>query len=127
MVHVLLVDADKQLSDSYAKYLKNAGYSVALAPSAKSALTACEQKIPDIIVLELQLQGHSGLEFLQELKTYPEWNDIPILLHTFVPQDNLNNLEQAFKSYGIVNYAYKPETSLKRLVSFVEDALAVKL
>jgi CheY-like chemotaxis protein len=127
MAQVLIVDADKVLRGSYSTILEGNGHYVAQAHSAQSALAACEKQTPDIIVLELQLQGHSGLEFLQELRTYPEWNDIPVLLHTFVPQGNLTNFEQAFKSYGIVDYAYKPETSLKKLVNLVEDTVALKL
>jgi CheY-like chemotaxis protein len=127
MPHILLIDADKRLRETYAKSLQAAGHSVALAASAQGAVGELEAKKPELVVLELQLQGHSGVEFLQEMRSYPEWSDIPVLLHTFVPQDNLQNFKQAFRAYGIVGYTYKPETSLQKLVNLVDGALQVKV
>ena len=127
MKHVLLVDADVRLRKTYASALETAGFSVAQAASAQSAIGLCETATPDIIVLDLQLAEHSGLEFLQELRSYSEWGSIPVLLHTMVPVQNLQNLDEAFKTFGIAGYAYKPETSLKKLVSLVEDSLQLKV
>jgi DNA-binding response OmpR family regulator len=127
MSHVLIVDADRRLRSAYSRALEAEDHVVAQAASAQAAIGACEDKKPDIIVLELQLQGHSGVEFLQELRSYPEWNAVPVLLHTFVPRESLQNFDQAFKTYGIVGYTYKPDTSLKKLVSLVEETLQAKV
>ena len=126
MIHILIIDADKTLRGTYAKALEKAGYSVAVAPSAQAAIGLCEEHIPDVIVLELQLQGHSGVEFLHELRSYPEWLHIPVLLQTLVPSKDLDGFEKAFKSMGIAGYAYKPETTLKKLVDIISDTVQIK-
>lgn len=127
MSHILVVDADKRLRGTYVEVLEIAGYSVTPAASAQASIGAIEDRAPDLILLELQLQAHSGVEFLHELRSYPEWQSIPVVLHTMVPWSDLKDFKQAFESLGIIDYAYKPETSLKQLVALVDDALSAKV
>lgn len=121
MKHVLVVDADRQLRSVYISALEAAGFTAVGAVSAQAAVGQCESKLPNVIILELQLQGHSGVELLHELRSYPEWQHIPVILQTMVPRKALERFDDAFKTMGIVAYAYKPETSLKKLISLVKD------
>lgn len=125
MRHVLLVEADKTIRDQTVLACQGAGLSVSTSSNAQTAIGACEDHKPDVIVLELQLRGHSGIEFLHELRSYPEWQDIPVVLHTLVPWADLEKFKDAFKSMGIVGYAYKPETSFRKLIGLLEDTLSI--
>jgi CheY-like chemotaxis protein len=127
MKHILVIDPDKSLCGAYVSALESAGYSAAGVAGAESAIGICEEHKPDVIILELQLQGHSGVEFLHELRSYPEWQGIPVILHSMVPSKNLERFKQAFNNLGVVGCAYKPETSLAKLVDLVEEATAVKV
>ncbi|MBA3758645.1 response regulator [Candidatus Saccharibacteria bacterium] len=122
-MHVLVIDSDKALRNFYVSTIEVAGYTAVGAASAQSAIGSCEDHCPDVVVLELQLHGHSGVEFLHELRSYPEWQNIPVILHTVVPSKDLHGFEQALKNMRIVAYAYKPETSLKKLVSLINDSV----
>lgn len=124
MKQILIVDADRTLSATFATYLEAQGASVGLAVSAQSAVLVCEEKTPDIIILELQLVGHSGVEFLHELRSYAEWQHIPVLLHTNIPERDLTGFDEAFETLGVVGYLYKPDTSLKKLHEKVQDMIA---
>lgn len=124
--HILVVDADLSLRNTYISALQAAGFSAAGAGSAQSAIRACELQIPDVVILELQLHSHSGVEFLHELRSYAEWQDIPVILHTLVAKQDLQGFDHAFKTLQVVGYAYKPETSLKKLVGLVGDIITVK-
>lgn len=121
MKKLLLVEPDRSLADTYTETFKNAGYKVDVSTSAAMAVSLCEKTIPDLIVLELQLQGHSGVEFLHELRSYSEWQNIPVVLHTYVPEAKLVKFNKSFKTLGIIGYAYKPATSLKQLVGIVNE------
>lgn len=126
-MHILLVDSDKILQSTYAQALVNAGHTVANSFSAQDAISKCEEKVPDLVLLELQLQGHSGVELLHELRSYPEWQNIPVILHTFVPPGAMQGYDEAFKHLKIIGYAYKPDTTLKKLVSLVGELTPVNL
>lgn len=126
MSFILVIDADKRLRDTYVAALGSAGHSVVGAASAQASIAACEAREPDLILLELQLQGHSGVEFLHELRSYPEWQNIPVILHTMVPWTELKGFDHAFETLGITGYAYKPETTLKKLISLVNNSSPVR-
>lgn len=127
MKQVLILDADPILRNASAHALTAAGFGVQLAASAQGAVAACEGQKPDIIVLELQLTGHSGVEFLHELLSYPEWQGIPVVLYTMVPERDLQGFDTSFRTLGIVRYAYKPETSLQKLADIVSDVSSLRV
>lgn len=127
MKQVLILDADPILRNASAHALTATGFGVQLAASAQGAVAACEDQKPDVIVLELQLTGHSGVEFLHELLSYPEWQGIPVVLYTMVPERDLQGFDTSFRTLGIVRYAYKPETSLQKLADIVSDVSSLRV
>jgi len=66
MAHILLIEPDRPLAGSYCQALETAGHQVVLCAGAQSAIFATDSRIPDVIVLELQLIEHSGIEFLYQ-------------------------------------------------------------
>lgn len=126
MKHVLVVDADAQLRKAAVSALEAAGLSSVAVSSAERAIASCETMQPDVIVLDLQLRGHSGVELLHELRSYGEWQQIPVVLYTAVPSSDLTGFEQAFDLLGIKSYLYKPETTLKKLTDTVHDVAMIR-
>jgi twitching motility two-component system response regulator PilH len=116
-MNILLIEPDALLGKTYKVGLERAGHSVVVCRHAQSAVAAAEKSVPDIILLELQLPGHSGVEFLYEFRSYPEWQDIPVILHTWVPKQDVV-LQQRL---NISEHLYKPTTNLRQLVRAVSD------
>lgn len=127
MSHILLVDADAPLRKLTKAAFEAAGYTAAAASSAAKAIALCEERQPDIIVLDLQLRGHSGVELLHELRSYQEWQHIPVILYTNIPKNDLAGFEKAFALTGIRAYCYKPETTFKKLIDTVTDVAVHKV
>lgn len=122
-MNILLIEPNAQLAKVYSQYLASQKNVVAVSHDAQGAVHMIDSAVPDVIVLELQLSQHGGIEFLHELRSYPEWKDIPIVLHTMVPHDRLGLSDNLRRSLGIVGYFYKPTTSLAQLKSGVEQAV----
>jgi len=121
-VNVLIVEPDGLLGSIYQKVLESAGHRVVWSTGAQGAITLADVTTPDVVVLELQLRGHSGIEFLYEFRSYPEWQAIPIILHTFVPRQALTLPAQL----NVPLHLYKPTTKLTSLVHAVSEAASVK-
>jgi len=68
--------------------------------------------------LELQLASHNGIEFLYELRSYNDWQSIPVIIHSLVPATAFTNIAPEL---GVVSYLYKPTTTLKKLCTSVSD------
>lgn len=127
MAHILLIEPDRLLAETYRQCLETAGHTVVPCASAQAAVLAADQQKPDVIVLEIQLIEHSGIEFLYEFRSYPDWQNIPVVVHTHVPPvEFANNGLLLREELGVAAYLYKPVTSLKKLQRTISEQLPVK-
>ncbi|HUA13632.1 MAG TPA: response regulator [Candidatus Sulfotelmatobacter sp.] len=121
---ILIIEPDKVLSDIYLKTLKCEGYNARIARSAQSALDAADHIKPDLVILELQLVEHSGIEFLYEFRSYAEWSNVPILIYTSVPPTEFSDSWQILKNeIKISKYLCKTDTDLKRLLGEIKGLI----
>ena len=60
--------------------LEMKGYAVISAADGHRAVEAAVQKIPDLILIDLQLPGLNGLSVTKELRLRPELQAVPIIL-----------------------------------------------
>ncbi len=118
-MNILLIEPDKKLGNTYKQALEAAGHPVQWALHAQDAVHSADAQRPELIILELQLAAHNGIEFLYEFRSYPEWQDIAVILLTMVPPASLAITTEMMDRFRIVDCLYKPATSLKRLVSAV--------
>jgi DNA-binding NtrC family response regulator len=66
MKRVLVVDDEPELTDVVKEYLQDR-YEVEVAHNGKAALAAAQQKRPDVVFLDINMPGPSGLDVLREL------------------------------------------------------------
>lgn len=82
--YVAIVDDDESVCRSFARLLRTAGYQSVTYPSAEAFLGDSKRPHFDCLVLDLQLQGISGLELSRRLAAV---NDLtPVIFIT--AQDN---------------------------------------
>jgi DNA-binding response OmpR family regulator len=124
-MHVLFVEPDILLGRTYQRLFEQAGHTARHARSAQAAVHAADERMPDVVVLELQLGRHNGVEFLYEFRSYSEWLDIPIIIHSFVPPQELHGAATLQTELGVCRVLHKPATSLAQLLAAVTQATAV--
>lgn len=121
-MNILLIEPDKVLAQILKLAMKTDGHEVVIKRTAQSALDSLDENIPDIVVLEIQLDKHNGIEYLYELRSYSEWQAIPVIVHT----KNRNVLNDDFKiiwnQAGVKEIFYKPQTTTKQLIRSLELA-----
>src|SRR5438132_74554 len=100
-MHILLIEPDRPQARTLASALQQAGHTVAHAVSAQGAVHLADEQSPDVVVLELQLPQHNGVEFLYEFRSYPEWLHVPVVLHTFVPERELAHAAVLHTELGV--------------------------
>lgn len=66
--HILVIDDDEVARDSAQVLLSRWGYRVTLAETGEKGLEALESDPPDLIVVDLQMPGISGLEVLEAVR-----------------------------------------------------------
>jgi DNA-binding response OmpR family regulator len=80
MARLLVVDDERDIRYLYAAELKDEGYQVDTAASGADAAELLQQHHYDLIVLDIQMKGESGLQLLQ--KIVRERTDLPVILCT---------------------------------------------
>lgn len=116
MKHVLIIEPNRLLSDSYRQSLELIGLKTSVASGAQEAIDCADNQMPDIVLLELQLADHSGLEFLHEFRSYADWQQIPVIVNSNIPAHRVSQNRQYLQQLGIRKVLYKPTASLKEII-----------
>jgi len=116
---ILIVDDEADIGDLVAGILEDEGYAARTAREADSALAAIAQRRPNLIFLDIWLQGSrlDGLELLNEIKT--QHPDIPVVMIS--GHGNIETAVAAIKR-GAYDFIEKPFNA-DRLVMVTERAL----
>ncbi|MET0779307.1 MAG: response regulator [Candidatus Saccharimonadales bacterium] len=125
MSHILLLEPNTLLARTYTQVLMQAGHTVAPVRGAQQAIHAADQQMPDIVILELQLPAHNGIEFLHEFRSYPEWQQVPAVVNTTLAPALMQPYTQTLKQdLGVQVILYKPTATLAELCRAVKAGAA---
>ena len=116
-----MLEPDIVLATIYSAALESAGHVVRKCHTAQAAIFTADVFQPQAVVMELQLPGHSGIEFLYEYRSYAEWQSVPVIAHTWIPGGSLDMDLPVVKQLGILRHLYKPVTSLRDLVRAINS------
>lgn len=121
--HVLVIEPDKILASQIEEYLLSKNYRVTVAHDAQAAVLAADTTTPNVVVLEVLLAQHSGIEFLYEFRSYSEWQRVPVIILSRVSQADLQVSPKTMQDLGIVAALYKPQSRLQKIGDAIDKAL----
>lgn len=102
-IQILWVDDEIHLLKPYIIYLEDKGYHVTAVNSGQDAIDICQTDTFDIVFLDENMPGLSGLEVLQEIKNlHPT---LPVVMITKSEEESI--MEQAI-GQKIADYLIKP-------------------
>jgi DNA-binding response OmpR family regulator len=120
-MNILIIEPDKVLAMTYARALHAAGHAPICCTDAQQGVFAADAQTPDVVLLELQLVSHSGIEFLYEFRSYPEWQNVPVIILSQVPPaEFIDSWDVLQQELGVQQYLYKPHTTLVKLAQAVQ-------
>ena len=121
---ILLVEDDVWLAELYQMVLSSTHREVIIAGTAVEALKVLDdhERI-DLIILDMFLPEHNGIEFLHEAASYTDTNVVPVIVLSSVSQSDLGMSEARWHEYGVVQYLYKPKTKPQDLLAAVKKQL----
>ena len=79
---VVIVDDDVDLAEELREMLVDAGYSVKTLSESMTASGFIRDSGPDVILLDIMMNGKNGFEVAAELANDPETAGIPIVMMT---------------------------------------------
>lgn len=123
MTYVLVVEPDRTLARTLKQHLVGNNFKATAALTAQDGIIMADEAKPDVVVLELAMPEHNGIEFLQEFRSYSDWLQIPIVVYSHIPREDTGLSIADWQKYGVVAYTYKPTTNLKQLSGIIRNAV----
>ena len=120
---VLLVEDSKFLRMANERALSRAGFQVSTAADGEEALQVANDKLPDIILLDMMLPKISGPDVLKALKGNPATTDIPVIVLTSLSQKNEEKLLHEGAAAYFEKSTLELDKSSDRLAVTVETVL----
>jgi CheY-like chemotaxis protein len=105
--------------------LEHAGYRVLSTESASIAIAIVHTEMPNLILMDIQLPGMSGIDAVRQLKTDPVTRDIPVIALTAFA---MKGDEERILGSGFDDYLSKPfdyRDLLARVVALIDGAQEV--
>jgi CheY-like chemotaxis protein len=120
---ILLVDDSRLLRTANHRALVRAGYDVIDAEDGVRGLQLAQERLPDLILLDMMLPLLPGPEVLRALKNDPRTNCIPVIVLTSLSQKNKEQLQHD----GAADFVEKSDNLLRNdseiLVKAIQKAL----
>lgn len=79
MKNVLVIDDDEKICWAFTQFLESENYNPTIANSAEEGLRRIDSDKPDVVLLDVNLPGMSGLEALSEIKIHHPWVIVVII------------------------------------------------
>jgi PleD family two-component response regulator len=103
--HILIVEDDIDLAEMLVTFFQRVGYEVLATPYGEEALILCEEKMPELTILDINLPDIDGYKVYRRLRSNPMTKHIAVIFLTqkALKDDKLMGLE-----LGAVDYITKP-------------------
>jgi two-component system, sensor histidine kinase and response regulator len=103
--HVLAVDDILENLQVLGSLLRESGVKFAFATSGKQALNSVASKLPDLILLDINMPEMDGFEVCEKLKSNPQTAEVPVIFLT--AKTEAEDIVKGFQLGG-VDYITKP-------------------
>ena len=127
---IYIVEDDKNICEIESYALKNSGYSTESFLDAKSFFAAMEDKIPDLVLLDVMLPDEDGLEIVGKMRHNYRTNRVPIMLVTAKTTeiDKVKGLDigaddYLTKPFGVMELISRVKALLRRSQSLMDEAV----
>ncbi len=118
--HVLVVEDEQATADILKFNLELRGYSSECAYDGDEAIRMAAARVPDLMILDINMPGMSGWEVLDLLPEDEEMSVVPVVILS--GRDTLSDIKMGW-SYEIVAYFTKP-FDMTELMDLVDRVLA---
>jgi DNA-binding response OmpR family regulator len=114
---ILIVDDDETFLEELDNTMQMCGYDTITRNSGKTVVKDADEKKPDVILLDMKINGKSGFQIADDLKHVPATSNIPIVAMTGIFTERLHRT--FMKGLGIDECVLKPFNPLD-IISKIE-------
>lgn len=120
MARIIIADDDEIVATIVSDALFAAGHAVGWVSDGASALEVIRRRAPDVLILDCNMPGKSGIMVLRELRQSPDFYRLPVLMLT---ARGSTSDEEIARYEGANDYLTKPFDPIE-LIDRVEELTA---
>ncbi|MBV6623362.1 MAG: GAF domain-containing protein [Rivularia sp. (in: Bacteria)] len=117
---ILLVEDNEANIITISGYLRAKGYRLLLAKNGQEAIALAHSEAPQLILMDIQMPGMDGIEAMQQIRSNPNLEKIPIIALTALA---MKGDRERCLAAGANDYLSKP-VKLKQLAINIQQLLA---
>lgn len=117
---ILIVDDAPVLRNLIRMLLERQGFRTLQAGDATAALKTARENLPDLILMDIEMPGISGIEAIQTFRANPELARIPVIA---VSGNSDRSSIEAARTAGAEGYLVKDEKLRERLIETIQRYL----
>ncbi len=80
--HIVVVDDDKEIREIITFVLTHNGFDVAVASNGAQLQTLLDDRLPDLIILDVMMPGQDGYQIFHGLRSNPQTLHVPVIIMT---------------------------------------------
>lgn len=82
MAHILIADDDELIAELASEVLIDAGHACGWVTNGEEAWTVLQRRRPDVLLLDQDMPGISGVSLLRKIRQSPALYDLPVIMFT---------------------------------------------
>lgn len=118
MVKVLIAEDDVQLHKIYGLMMQKAGFEAKVVLNGEEVMKTLQGFKPDVILLDLLMPKKDGEQTLREIKTNPEYLNIPVLITSNISKENE---VIKLKQMGAADFVVKSDFSTDAIIEKIKS------
>ena len=113
--YALIVDDNADVRDIISLTLNRFGFDVGTAGDGTEALKSIEERVPDLLLLDLMMPNKNGFHVLHQLREAPDTRKIPVIVISSVSDESMLNIP------GVRGVLPKTQFSVKDLKALIDE------
>lgn len=105
MLYAYVIDDNRETADSLCQWLSLFDYDTRVALGPLAAIEALVQRVPDVIFLDIHMQGMDGVEVCRFIRRDPRTTEVPII---GMSSDTQSTLVERVRLAGANGFLGKP-------------------
>ncbi|MEE8225875.1 MAG: response regulator [Kiloniellales bacterium] len=119
---VLVVDDEPNIVLSLEFLIKQAGYEVRIARDGDAALKAIEERLPDLVLLDVMMPKRDGFDVCETIRANPVWKEIPIIMLTAKGRDIEREKGLALGADAYITKPFSTRDALDQIRQFLGES-----
>jgi chemosensory pili system protein ChpA (sensor histidine kinase/response regulator) len=115
-LEILIVDDSVTIRNVISGLMQRQGWKVLIAKDGVEAVEVLHTRLPDVIILDIEMPRMNGYEFLSQIRNQDKFSDLPVIMHTSRASKKHREKAAALGANAFVTKPYEDDDLIAQVV-----------